>query len=149
MDPSNPRRADGASITGEINVSSLFNHIIHSSFIDAIRSDDGINSFFTELCKTGKTPELKQRLVRYALTTDNRDLLANSVENDDDDYEDGVGGPGCWFSLCRDTWEVEFEVEHCWTCGACRDFFDWHCGKCDKCTFGVCQCGGISEFMKK
>jgi hypothetical protein len=129
----------GSRITGEINLTSLFDLVFSNSYFkQTAQYENVVGSFNTTLQASGPTDKLKQRLVRYALT-DDRELLGDG-ENDSWGY---------WFSLCRDSWERDGNTSHCWTCGECMDWRDWHCGKCNKCTYGVsipCEkCGGVSE----
>lgn len=53
-----------------------------------------------------------------------------------------------WYSFCRNAYATDVNTTHI-ACGECADWREWHCGTCNKCTYGIsvpCDvCGGVCE----
>ena len=63
--------------------------------------------------------------------------------------DDGDAYRRFFYSFCREAWEQNSSTWHCRSCGSCKDWREWHCGRWNECTYGVsipCEgCGGVSH----
>jgi hypothetical protein len=52
-------------------------------------------------------------------------------------FRDAFSGEDKFHSFCRESWQERDRTEHCRVFGKCNYWREWHCGTCNKCTYGI------------